>query len=303
MPEKRNNPGKYDLDLTRELDAPRELVFKAWTDPAQIAQWWGPDHFRTIVRTFDATPGGKILMEMRGPDKSVYPMSGTVREIVPPERIVMTTAALDANGKPMFETQVTVTLEAHGNKTTLKLQARVLEEGPMAAQYLQGMSAGWTQTLGRLATYVTTSDREIITIRDYDAPREMVFDAFADPKALEQWWGPDGFTITTESMTFKPGGSWLVVLHGPDGRDYDNKIVYEEIVRPERITWRHSGDAAAVSFQHSVVLEELGERKTRLTMRAVFESAADRDRVAREYQAVEGGRQTLGRLAVYLSRK
>jgi uncharacterized protein YndB with AHSA1/START domain len=151
---KGNNPGKYDLDLTRELDAPRELVFKAWTDPAQVAQWWGPDHFTTVVHALDARPGGEIRMDMHGPDKNVYPMSGTFREIVPPERIVMATAALDANGKPMFETQVTVILEAHGNKTTLKLQARVLEEGPMAAMYLKGMSAGWMQTLGRLAEYV-----------------------------------------------------------------------------------------------------------------------------------------------------
>jgi uncharacterized protein YndB with AHSA1/START domain len=153
--EKGNNPGKYDLDLIRELDAPRELVFKAWTDAAQIAQWWGPDHFTSVVRKFDAKPGGEIRIDMIGPDKNVYPMSGTFREIVPPERIVMDTAALDANLKPMFEVQLTVTLEAHGNKTKLKLQARVLTEGPMAAQYLQGMSAGWTQSLGRLAEYVS----------------------------------------------------------------------------------------------------------------------------------------------------
>ena len=77
-----------------------------------------------------------------------------------------------------------------------------------------------------------TTDREIIVTRVYDAPRELVFDAFTDPKHLSQWWGPRGFTTTTHSMDFRVGGEWRYTMHGPDGTDYKNLMVYHEINRP-----------------------------------------------------------------------
>jgi uncharacterized protein YndB with AHSA1/START domain len=80
-----------------------------------------------------------------------------------------------------------------------------------------------------------TTDREIVTTRVFDAPREMVFDAWTDPKHIGQWWGPIGFTTTTHEMDVRPGGVWRFTMHGPDGRDYKNRIVYTEIVRPERL--------------------------------------------------------------------
>ena len=87
-----------------------------------------------------------------------------------------------------------------------------------------------------------------------DAPRELVFSAFTDPKHLAQWWGPNGFTTTTHAFEFRPGGVWRFVMHGPDGRDYQNRITYEEIVRPERIVYRHGGgdDVEPVQFTQTV---------------------------------------------------
>jgi uncharacterized protein YndB with AHSA1/START domain len=81
----------------------------------------------------------------------------------------------------------------------------------------------------------------IIGSRLLNAPRQLVFSAFTDPKHLAQWWGPDGFTTTTHSFEFRPGGVWHFVMHGPDGRDYQNRITYEEIIRPERLVYRHGG--------------------------------------------------------------
>lgn len=147
--------------------------------------------------------------------------------------------------------------------------------------------------------------RSIVTTRTFDAPRELVFAAWSDPDRIAQWWGPNGFTTTTSEFDMRPGGVWRFVMHGPDGTDYQNRIVFEEVVRPERLVYSHCGDGGAgdvepVEFRNTVTFEDLGGR-TRLTMRAVLPSAEERDRVAREHGAVEGAEQTLARLAEHLA--
>jgi uncharacterized protein YndB with AHSA1/START domain len=151
------SPERYELNLTRRLDAPRALVFKAWTDPKHVAQWWGPRGFTNPVCEVDARPGGEMRIHMRGPDGSVYPMTAVFKEVVEPERIVFQSAALDANGKPMFEVLTTVTLAAQGSKTKLTLTAKVLTMTAVAPQYLAGMEMGWTQSLERLAEHLENS--------------------------------------------------------------------------------------------------------------------------------------------------
>src|SRR5580698_5370721 len=142
----------------------------------------------------------------------------------------------------------------------------------------------------------------IIAMRVFDAPRDLVFSAFTDVKHLAQWWGPNGFTTTTSAFDFRPGGVWRFVMHGPDGRDYQNRITFEEIVRPERLVYRHGGkndgggaDVEPVRFTQTVTFEDLGG-KTRLTWRSDFPSAAERDRVIKEYGADKGIVQTMTRL-------
>src|SRR5216684_3873158 len=145
-----------ELALTRVFDAPRELVFKVWTDPKQVAQWWGPRGFTNPVGELDSRPGGAIRIHMRGPDGTVYPMTGVFQEIVEPERLIFTSAALDEKGHPLFEVLNTVTFAEQGGKTTLTLQARVVQSTAAAAPYLEGMEAGWTQSLERLEVYVAS---------------------------------------------------------------------------------------------------------------------------------------------------
>ena len=140
-----------ELVLTRVFDAPRELVFKAWTDPKRVAQWWGPHRFTNPVCDLDVRPGGAIRIHMRGPDGTVYPMTGVYNEVVEPERLVFTSAALDADGNPMFEVLTTVTFAEQGGKTKQIMRARVIKSTAEAAPYIKGMEAGWTQSLGRLA--------------------------------------------------------------------------------------------------------------------------------------------------------
>ena len=144
----------------------------------------------------------------------------------------------------------------------------------------------------------------MIGTRIFDAPRALVFQMWTDPKHLAQWWGPTGFTTTTSAFDMRPGGMWRFVMHGPDGRDYENRITFEEVVPPERIVYRHGGgdDVEPVQFRTTVLFEDLGD-KTRLTMRGQFPSAAERDRVIREYGADTGLAQTLARLAEYLTKQ
>ena len=108
-------------------------------------------------------------------------------------------------------------------------------------------------------------DREIVITRLIDAPRDLVFEAWTDAKHLAAWWGPTGFTTTTSAFDMRPGGVWRFVMHGPDGRDYQNRITYDEIVRPERIVYSHGGgdDAEPVQFETTVTLEDIGG-KTKL---------------------------------------
>lgn len=147
--------GQRTLILERIIDAPRELVFRAWTDPIQVAQWWGPHHFTNPVCELDVRPGGAILIHMAGPDGTVYPMTGTFDEIVEPERLVMTTGAFeDDEGNPQLEDITTVTFAEHEGKTKLTVHAVVTKASPAAEGALAGMEQGWSESLDRLADYV-----------------------------------------------------------------------------------------------------------------------------------------------------
>jgi uncharacterized protein YndB with AHSA1/START domain len=150
----------------------------------------------------------------------------------------------------------------------------------------------------------TDSDpRSIIASRVFNAPRDLVFAVWTDPEHLAQWWGPYGFTTTTHSFDMRSGGVWRFVMHGPDGRDFQNRITYEEVVAPQRIVYRHGGgeDVEPVQFKTTVTFEELGAARTRIIMRMDFPSAGERDRVIREYGAAEGLAQTLARLGEYVA--
>jgi uncharacterized protein YndB with AHSA1/START domain len=146
-----------ELTLTRVFDAPRSLVFRMWTESKHMAQWWGPHGFTNPVCEIDARPGGAIRIHMRGPDGVVYPMVGTFRELVEPERLVFTAVAQDQAGTPLLEALTTVTFEQQGGKTKITVQAKAVGLAPVAPQMLAGMEAGWTQSLERLEALVANS--------------------------------------------------------------------------------------------------------------------------------------------------
>jgi uncharacterized protein YndB with AHSA1/START domain len=144
-----------DVTIVRMFDAPRALVFKAWTDAAQLAQWWGPDGFTNPVCEIDARSGGALRIHMRGPDGQIYPMKGVIQDILAPERIVFTNIAVDAAGNHLLEGLTTVTFAEDGGKTKLTLHTHAVAVTDVAIAYLQGMEMGWTQSIERLLALVS----------------------------------------------------------------------------------------------------------------------------------------------------
>jgi uncharacterized protein YndB with AHSA1/START domain len=140
------------LTVSRMIDAPRALVFTAWTDPQQIARWWGPKGFNTIDYEMDVRPGGAYRLRMRSPEGVDQIKRGIYREIVGPERIVFTFAWEAPDGSLGTELLVTVTLETLGAKTKLTLQ----QSGFDAVETRDSHVVGWTSCLERFAEYMTT---------------------------------------------------------------------------------------------------------------------------------------------------
>jgi len=137
--------------------------------------------------------------------------------------------------------------------------------------------------------------REIVTTRVFDAPRDLVFQAWTDPEQLKLWWGPRGFSNSFESFDFKPGGLWKYTMHGPGGRDFPGEMQFVEIVEPERIVMDHLGPP---QFRLTALFEELGSR-TKLTFRQLFATAAVHDGVKR--YAMPGNEENLDKLSEHLA--
>lgn len=147
--------------------------------------------------------------------------------------------------------------------------------------------------------------KEIAATRVFGAPRELVWRAWTRPEHVAQWWGPNGFTSTITEMDVRPGGVWRLVMHGPDGTDYKNKIVFVEVVEPERlvfINYNHSGEVETddVHFQAIVLFTDQGD-KTEVSMRMEFESTAERDRIG-EAGAFQGLKECMDRLTEYVGK-
>jgi uncharacterized protein YndB with AHSA1/START domain len=147
-----------------------------------------------------------------------------------------------------------------------------------------------------------TSEKEIQVTRLLNAPRELVFEVWTSPKHVDKWWGPNGFTNITRKMDVRPGGEWVYVMHGPDGRKYDNRIRFVEVVKPEKLVYLHDSgkDNDPGEFQSIITFEAVGHQ-TKVTLRSVFKTKEARDFVVREFGALEGAQQHLSKLESYLA--
>jgi uncharacterized protein YndB with AHSA1/START domain len=157
----RNNTAVFDkglaseseLVMTRVFDAPRELVFEAWTDPDRVAAWWGPKGFTTISYDMDIRPGGAYRFCMRSPDGTDYWKQGVYREVIAPERLVFTFAWVNADGSLDREMLVTVTFDAEGDKTRMTFRQGPFETVAKRDDHRRG----WTSTFERFAEYLANA--------------------------------------------------------------------------------------------------------------------------------------------------
>lgn len=139
----------------------------------------------------------------------------------------------------------------------------------------------------------------LVHTRLLDAPGDLVWEVWTNPEHIKEWWGPNGFSLTTKSMTVEPGKIWEFIMHGM-GRDWDNKIEYLEVKKPSLLTYKHTGaENEDYNFSVAVYFEEV-EGKTLLTMKSTFKSEAIIEELNRKVNAIEGGKQTLNRLENYL---
>ena len=133
------------------------------------------------------------------------------------------------------------------------------------------------ETMAKAEYVIEPGKQEIIITRDFDAPRELVFKAYTDPKLVPQWFGPREYTTTVDKMDARPGGLWRFVQHNKNGDEFAFHGVHHDVVAPERIvaTFEFEGVPGHVLLQ-TLTLEALGQ-KTRLVEQLVFQSVADRD--------------------------
>jgi len=301
-----------EIATTRVFDAPRELVFDAWTNPKHIAQWWGPNGFTTTIHAMDVRPGGEWTFIMHGPDGTDYKNHIVYREVVRPERLVY-----DHISGPLF--RATVIFEAIGEKTRLSMQM-LFETAELRNQVAEKFGAveGLNQTLNHLEEHVAKmAAEEIVITREFDAPRDLVFAAWTEEERMAQWWGPKGFTMTFAKLDLRPGGMFHYGMRGPDGSEMWGKMVYREITPPERLVVVVSfSDENGGTTRHPMAptwpLEMLNtitfaERagKTTITLRSSAYNASDEERATFKagHASMQGGYTgTLNQLDDYLAK-
>lgn len=143
-----------------------------------------------------------------------------------------------------------------------------------------------------------TKDRELIITRTLNAPVELVWEVWTKPEHIANWWGPNGFTNTINTMDMKAGGEWNLVMHGPDGTDYVNKSIFKEVIEFKRISYEHFNPhiIATIDFKAD------GE-KTHLNWHMLFDSEEILQTIVKAHNAAEGLKQNVEKLSVYLANK
>jgi uncharacterized protein YndB with AHSA1/START domain len=311
-----------EILISREFDAPRELVWQAMTDPMHVVQWWGPRGFTTTIEKMDLRVGGEWKHTMHGPDGADYPNRSRFLEVVAPERLVFSHGGRGKDG-PEATFVATWTFDAVSNKKTRVTARMVFPTVKIRDQVVKAYGAieGGKQTFERLGEHLANAKnvaREFFISRIFDAPRELVWKAWTDPKHITQWWGPKHFTAPVVEMDFRPKGKYRFVMRGPDGNEYPLIGIFREIKPPEKLvmTTDHSELPAAwhemvnpnrdkskepeLTGVQTVTFEKIGD-KTRLTIRVRFDSAELRNALLK-CGMTEGWSQTLEKLAACVSK-
>lgn len=281
-----------DIRITRIYDAPVALVWEAWTDPAQVAQWWGPRGFTITTHSREVRAGGSWVFTMHGPDGTDYPNFTRYHEVEPRARLVYDHGA-SSDTAPMF--RVTATFRELQGKT--ELDFRMTLPTPEAAQQARTFvkAAGGNATWDRLAEYVekTKSSQEIFVInRSFAAPISTVFDMWTTPAHLAAWLPPTGFTMAFHHADIRTGGDATFSMTNGAFTMYA-RHVYLNMHRPDRLEylqtftdehWNVARQPGSPSWPETTLVTvefaEEGPAETRVTVRFDVHGAATPEEIA-----------------------
>jgi uncharacterized protein YndB with AHSA1/START domain len=312
-----------DLIITRIFDAPRELVWKAWTVPELAMRWWGPEGFTAPVTKIDLRVGGKYLYAMRSPEGKDFWSTGVYRELVPMERIVATDSFSDEKGNVVpasyygmtgdwpSELLATMTFEDQKGKTRFTLRHECLPPGEMT----ESAKAGWNGSFDKLEKVLAEEKsrraktmiiaepgkQEASVVRIFDASVERLLSAYTDPKLMVRWWGPRKYEIIVDKMDAKEGGSWRILNRDNEGNEFAFHGVYHEVT-PKRIVYTFEWEGLPDHVILGIVTFEDLNGKTKLTEKSVFETVEDRDGMLKSGME-EGTPEIMDRLAELVEKK
>lgn len=278
-----------DIHLTRMYDAPLQAVWDAWTDPAQVARWWGPRGFTITTHSKDVRAGGRWSYTMHGPDGTDYPNRTTYLDVQPPSRLVYDHGASD-DTPPLF--RVTVDFSETGGKTRMQMcmSLPTPEAAAQTRQFIRkaGGNATWDRLAEHLAKQLSDQDTFVIN-RSFDAPIDTLFDMWTKPQHLAQWLAPAGAAIDFLRADISTGGSTFFRMASP-AFTLHGCFQYQEVRRPERIVYfqqfcddnenaiRHPmAPDWPVSFRTSIAFNAEGPDCTRVTVTSEAAGAATAD--------------------------
>jgi len=226
-----------ELKITRIYDAPVKIVWEAWTDPEQVAKWWGPRGFTLTTHSKDLRVGGTWRYTMHGPDGTDWPNVTVYHEVEKYSRLVYDHGG-NEDQPPLFRVTVNFT-EYQGNKTRMDMTMTL--PTPEAAEQTRKFikQAGGDSTWDRLAEYLaqeTAGKDQFVINRSFDTSVETMYEMWTHPEHLAQWLPPTGFTMNILREEMRPGGTSFYSMSGGNITMY-GRIKYLEMERPRRLVY------------------------------------------------------------------
>jgi len=289
----------HDLSFSRILDAPRDIVWACWTDPALMKHWFVPAPHSLEEAEVDARPGG-IYRTVMKVDGNTHDSAGVVLQAEPARLLVFTDAFSPGwimNPSP-FMTAIIRFSDAPEGGTRYDVTVRHAGQEARDQHEKMGFFSGWGTAADQLVAHAASlrgerPEHELVTNRLLAAPPEAVWRAWTDPALLPKWWGPHGFHCETESMDLREGGHWRFTMKG-EGQSFPNLHEYTQVTPKSRIAYRLSG-FDDMRHHADVTVDFTPEAGgTRVKMRMAFVDMTARE--ALEFGALDKGYETLAKL-------
>lgn len=272
----KNKPN--ELYITRIYDAPVKAVWDAWTDPKQVAKWWGPRGFTITTHSKDLRPGGNWNYTMHGPDGTNYENRTKYHEVEKYSRLVYDHGANETQ-PPLFHVTVEFTELKGKTKMEMTMALATAEAAAETKKFIK--KAGGDSTWDRLAEYLekeSTGKENFVINRTFDASLDTMSEMWTNPKHFSKWLAPTGFNMEFIRSDIKPGGSTFYYMSGPGGMKMYGRAQYKEVSKDrvvytqqfcddkENITRHPMAPTWPETMLTTVTLNEEAPNKTRVTV-------------------------------------